>query len=97
MTKAEAQHLSSDSRGPQSQVRPRNPYHGLWVALENCRYDGETKKPVEGDIVDSDEDFAALHARMRKCGRCACAIVFCDDTVSFERSSERGEIQVLHA
>lgn len=96
MTKAEAQDPSSDSRPPQSQFRDRHPYRGLWVALENCLYDGETKKPVEGDVVDSDEDFAALHSRMRRSGRCACAIVFCDETVSLEASSQRRDFRVLH-
>jgi hypothetical protein len=51
---------------------------GVWVALDNCRYDQATLQPIEGDIVDSDEDLAELCGRMRAAGRTSCAIFFCE-------------------
>ena len=39
-------------------------YKGLWVAIDNCRYDSSTRQPVEGDVVDSDEELSELCARM---------------------------------
>jgi hypothetical protein len=52
---------------------------GRWVALDNCRYDGCTGQPVEGNVVDSDEDLAELCARLNAAGRSRCTIIFCDD------------------
>ncbi len=56
----------------------------MWVALDNCRYDVATKKPLEGDVVDADEDVGALCGRMREMGRGNCAILFCDEDVLVE-------------
>lgn len=77
---------SRSSRGtipPDSGIRVRD-YRGLWVALTNCTFDPVTKKPLEGDIVDCDEEFAALSDRMKEHGLCSCAIVFCDHSLRFE-------------
>ena len=57
---------------------------GLWVALDNCRFDQETRQPLEGDVVDADVDLATLCGRMRETGRCNCAILFCDEEVQIE-------------
>jgi hypothetical protein len=57
---------------------------GMWVALDNCRYDQDSRQPIEGDVVDSDEDLSQLCARMRETGRGSCAILFCDDEVLVE-------------
>ena len=57
---------------------------GLWVALDNCRYDQNTREPIEGDVVDADEDLADLCGRMRETGRTSCAILYCDDDVIVE-------------
>jgi len=54
-------------------------FRGRWVALDNCRYDGCTGQPVEGDVVDSDEDLAELCARLNAAGKSRCTIIFCDD------------------
>lgn len=62
-------------------------FKGLWVALDNCRYDQVTRQPIEGDVVDSDEDLATLCGRMREAGRSACSIMFCDDEVLVEARS----------
>jgi hypothetical protein len=64
-------------------------YKGLWVAIDNCRYDQSTRQPVEGDVVDSDSEFSELASRMRETGRTSCTIVFCETDVFIE--SERGE------
>jgi hypothetical protein len=61
-------------------------YKGLWVALDNCRYDSVTRQPVEGDVVDADPELAELCARMRATGRCACTILFCQDHVFVQES-----------
>lgn len=54
-------------------------FKGLWVALDNCRYDQATRQPIEGDVVDSDEELSTLCARMREAGHCSCAILHCED------------------
>jgi hypothetical protein len=56
-------------------------FKGLWVALDNCKYDEATMKPVEGDVVDADEELASLCSRMREARNCSCAILFCDGDV----------------
>ena len=61
-----------------------NQFKGLWVAIDNCRYDQFTRQPVEGDVVDSDRELSELCARMRETGRSACAILFCESEVFVE-------------
>ena len=53
-------------------------FQGNWGALDNCRYDSATQQPVEGEVVDCDEELGELCARMRNSGHSSCAIVFCD-------------------
>ena len=50
-------------------------FKGLWIALDNCRYDQATMQPMEGDIVDSDDELSALCQRMREAGRSSCSIM----------------------
>jgi hypothetical protein len=52
---------------------------GLWVALDHCRYDESTMEPIEGEVVDADEDLSSLCSRMREAGRGSCAIRLCRD------------------
>lgn len=59
-------------------------FKGLWVALDNCRYDASTLQPLEGDVVDSDQELAELCGRLREAGRSSCAILFCEDEVQIE-------------
>lgn len=59
-------------------------FRGLWVAIDNCRYDQDTRQPLEGDVVDSDPELSELCARMRETGQSACTIVFCDGHVYVE-------------
>jgi hypothetical protein len=62
-------------------------FKGLWVALDNCRYDQATRQPIEGDVVDADEELAELCGRMREKGRGSCAIMFCEDDVFIEAAA----------
>ena len=59
-------------------------FKGQWVALDNCRYDKATLQPIEGDVVDSDEELVELCSRLREIGRGSCAILFCEDEVLVE-------------
>jgi hypothetical protein len=64
-------------------------YRGRWVALDNVRYDPATSHPIEGEIVDADDDLADLCARMRGADRTACAILHCDDDDGYTPVSPR--------
>ncbi len=52
--------------------------------MDNCRYDQSTASPMEGDVVDADEDLAELCRRMREADKTHCAILFCEDEVIVE-------------
>jgi hypothetical protein len=67
------------------QILRTEKFKGFWVALDNCRYEPGTHKPVEGDVVDTDRELAALCGRMREMGRSACSVLFCDGDVFVER------------
>ena len=58
-------------------------YRGRWVALDNVRYDPSTSQPIDGDVVDADEDLADLCARMRSTDRTACAILHCEEDETY--------------
>ena len=62
---------------------------GRWVALDNCRYDTKTGQPVEGTIVDSDEDLVELCTRIKQGDNKHCAILFCEEV------PESGTLPVL--
>lgn len=78
-------------------IRRSGQFKGLWVALDNCRYDQVTRQPIEGDVVDSDEDLAALCARMREMGRTSCSIMFCDEDVLIESRPPSAEASSVRA
>lgn len=61
------------------QICRNEAYRGRWVALDECTYDERTAKPVEGSVVDADEDLAALCSRMQQSDSRHCAILFCED------------------
>jgi hypothetical protein len=54
-------------------------YRGRWVALDDCRYDARTAQPVEGSVVDADEDLVALCSRMQASEAKHLAILFCEE------------------
>jgi hypothetical protein len=60
------------------EIRRNASYRGRWVALDRCRYD-DRSQPVEGEVVDADEDLASLCARIQQRGQARCAILFCDE------------------
>jgi len=67
------------SRMSWPQIRQSDEYRGRWVALDNCRYDARTAQPVEGTIIDADEDLVELCTRIRQSENKHCAILFCDE------------------
>jgi hypothetical protein len=66
------------SRMSWPQIRQSDEYRGRWVALDNCRYDVRTAQPVEGTIIDADDDLVELCTRIRHSENKHCAILFCD-------------------
>ena len=54
-------------------------YQGRWVALDGCRYDEATAKPLEGTLIDSDEDLVQLCNRIRETGGRECAILYIEE------------------
>lgn len=48
---------------------------GRWVALHRCVYDEATGKATEGDLVDIDDDLAALCERVKDSEWKNCAIL----------------------
>lgn len=71
------------------QIRQRNEYKGRWVALDHCRYDQRTAQPVEGVVVDADEDLVELCARIQDGDNKHCAILFCAEVAQVEPVSQR--------
>lgn len=60
------------------EIRSSEAYKGRWVALDECRYDSRTAQPLEGSVVDSDEDLVELCSRIKQNESRHCAILFCD-------------------
>lgn len=71
------------------QIRQSDEYRGRWVALNNCRYDAKTAEPVEGTIIDADDDLVSLCERIRQSESKHCAILFCEDVDETPPSSVR--------
>lgn len=71
------------------QIRQSHEYRGRWVALDNCRYDTRTAQPVEGTIIDADDDLVELCKRIRQSENKHCAILFCEDAETVPASSRR--------
>ena len=68
------------SRMTWPQIRQSSDYKGRWVALDHCRYDSRTAQPVEGVVVDVDEDLVELCSRIQESDNKHCAILFCGMT-----------------
>jgi hypothetical protein len=49
------------------------------VALDNCTYDAKTAEPLEGSVVDADDDLVELCTRIRQGANRHCAILFCEE------------------
>ena len=54
-------------------------YRGRWVALDQPRYDEQTAKPIEGTVVDVDDDVVELCNRVRDAEYRDCAILFIEE------------------
>jgi hypothetical protein len=63
------------------QIQRSDEYRGRWIALGDCRYDAKTARPVEGIVVDADEDLAELCNRLQREEGRHCAVVFCGEEV----------------
>ena len=68
-------------------------YRGRWVALDQCRYDETTSKPIEGLVVDVDDDVVELCNRVRDAEYRDCAILFIDEVT---RSQTPPAARALH-
>src|SRR5271155_1695769 len=64
------------------QLQRSDEFRGRWVALDDCRYDAKTAQPVEGSVVDADEDLVELCSRIQEGDNRHCAILFCDPRAS---------------
>ena len=51
---------------------------GRWIAMDDCCFDEASGHALEGLVVDSDDDLAALCSRMRESQWKNCSIVFAD-------------------
>jgi hypothetical protein len=71
------------------EIRAHKDYRGRWVALDECRYDARTAQPLEGTVVDVDEDLVSLCNRMREGDNRHCAILFCEEAIEIEPASSR--------
>ena len=67
------------SRMSWAQIREHEDFRGRWVALDDCRYDGRSARPVEGEVIDVDDDLVTLCTRIQENDERRCAILFCDD------------------
>lgn len=56
------------------------------MALDNVRYDPATAQPLEGEVVDADEDLGDLCTRMREADRTSCAILHCEEEATVPMS-----------
>jgi hypothetical protein len=81
--------LSMGDRMTWPEICHATAYQGRWVALDHCRYDQTTMQPIEGDVVDSDDDLGSLCSRMREAGMSSCAIRFCDSDEAVEVPASR--------
>jgi hypothetical protein len=71
------------------QIRLNDDFRGRWVALDHCRYDARTAQPVEGVVVDADEDLVELCSRIQAGENKHCAILFCEEAPEVEPLSAR--------
>jgi hypothetical protein len=71
------------------QIQEMDEFRGRWVALDNCTYDARTAQPVEGSVVDADEDLVELCNRIRQSDSRHCAILYCSEGPEAEPASSR--------
>ena len=76
---------SKGSRFTWPQIQQSHEFRGRWVALDDCRYDAKTAQPVEGVVIDDDEDLVELCGRIQEGENKHCAILFCGEAPAVER------------
>jgi hypothetical protein len=69
-----------------SQLVANDETRGRWVALDDVRYDELSREPLDGCLIDADDDVAALCARIQLREGRACSILFCEES---ERGARR--------
>lgn len=62
-----------------SELCASHEFRGRWVALDHCRYDKTTSEPVEGTVIDVDDDLVDLCDRVRDAEYHDCTILFIND------------------
>jgi hypothetical protein len=67
------------SRMSWPEIRQSGEFAGRWIALDNCKYDAKTAEPIEGTIIDADDDLVELCNRIKQDEKQHCAILFCED------------------
>jgi hypothetical protein len=80
---------SKASRLTWPEIRQSQEFRGRWVALDHCRYDAKTAQPVEGIVIDADEDLVELCGRIQESENKHCAILFCEEAPVVETISNR--------
>ena len=59
-----------------SQLCAMTEFLGRWVALDGVTYDDG--HPVDGEVIDADDDLATLCSRVQSDDGMKCTILFCD-------------------
>lgn len=62
-----------------SELRIHDGYRGRWVALADVRYDELSREPMDGVLVDVDDDLAQLCTRIQAGEHGNCQILFCGE------------------
>jgi len=77
-----------------AEIRGSGAYAGRWVAVDNCKYDAKTAEPVEGTIIDVDDDLVELCTRIKQGEKQHCAILFCEDSEETAGPSSTHRVKV---
>ncbi len=83
------------SRMTWPEIQQSEEFRGRWVALDDCRYDARTAQPVEGSVIDADDDLVELCSRIQQGESRRCAILFCDGPPPEVPPSARPPVVVL--
>jgi hypothetical protein len=62
-----------------SELRNHEGYRGRWIAFADVRYDELSREPLDGLLVDADDDITALCARIQAGEHGNCQILFCGE------------------
>ena len=82
--------VNMGSRMSWPEIRGSVEYRGRWVALDECVYDGKTAEPLEGAVVDADDDLVELCTRIRSQQGRHCAILYCEEAAPISSRRRSG-------